>query len=327
MTKTAKNTAKHENKTTILTKMHKVGQILQVELAANKLVSKTKSAERSANLSRLYSSCHKHEKGRKYARLAVKWTPETQKNSNKYHDLLAELANLEYVMGADNIAYGMYSELVTWSQAQNPENKEKTLHYRHMKGICLKKLGKIQEAMEELEQVQRELTNLGEASLRSMYNSRHHLAICRRLLNQPAEAEQENNRLLADQRILLGEHHEDCFATEIEIGRCGSERGNFDASDAWFADLYTRSKQALGDHPYPWIALGERSRTLAKLNHLTQAIELGQTALSGLSGLLGAGHPAARRQKKDLAHMLTATGRLFEGAEMRRELLEAAEKE
>ena len=141
------------------------------------------------------------------------------------------------------------------------------------------------------------------------------------------EAERENRQLLDDQWVLLGADHEDCLATEIEIGRCMFERGDVRGANDWFADLYLRTEEALGNHPYRWIVLGEQSRTLSKLQLLPQAVEVCERSLSGLSKLLGARHPSSLRQKMYLAHMLAESGQKVRGVSILRQVLDAQESE
>lgn len=305
----------------------RIGWTIHVSLAERGLVDKAEAAMSADSLRGLHSRRYSYERSRRYARLALEWTPVQKRRGSGYRDSLSELANLEYVMGAVAEAEKKYSELIALVEAEQPTEVASILHYRHMRGVCLKKLGQFEAAIVELGKVLREQMQLGGTSLRGRYNTQHHLTICRRLMGELNEAELENRQLLDDQRILLGADHEDCLATETEIGRCMFERGDASGANAWFADLYLRTEKALGNHPYRWIILGEQSRTLSKLQLLSQAVDKCERSFFGLSNLLGARHPASLRQKKYLAQMLAEAGQKAKGVSILRQVLEAQESE
>ena len=305
----------------------RIGWTIHVSLAEKGLVDKAEAAMSAESLRGLHSRRYSYERSRRYARLALEWTPVQKRRGSDYQDLLSELANLEYVMGAVAEAEQTYSDLIALVEAEQPTEVKTILHCRHMRGVCLKKLGQFEAAIEELGQVLRGRLEFGERLLRDSYNSQYHLTICRRLMGELIEAERENRQLLDDQRVLLGADHEDCLATEIEIGRCMFERGDVRGANDWFADLYLRTEEALGNHPYRWIVLGEQSRTLSKLQLLPQAVEVCERSLSGLSKLLGARHPSSLRQKMYLAHMLAESGQKVRGVSILRQVLDAQESE
>jgi len=219
---------------------------------------------------------------------------------------LADLAESAYETGAYDRAEKMYAEILEDKDVSANLGAEDSLFFRHMRGVCLKKLGKFDEAIQLLDSVRLERLKLG--ALRDAYNSQHHVLICRRLMGQFDEAESANRRLLEEQISLLGPEHEDCIATEIEIGRCVFDRGDAHAADAWFADLYAKSERVLGNHSYRWVVLGERSQTLAQLGDIARALPLCEASCAGLTGLLGAGHPASLRQQKCLSGMSAQAG-------------------
>lgn len=305
----------------------RIGWTVHVSLAEKGLAEKSEAAKSAESLRRLHSRRYSYESSRRYARLAVEWTPAVKRMDKYFRDLLSELANLEYVMGAEATAEKLYLDLVRLAEAEQPVDRQQVLYFRHMYGVCLKKLGQYEDAIKELDYVRTERGKLGPQLFRDMYNSQHHLIICRRLLGQLVEAEHENRILLEDQRVLLGTDHEDCFATAIEIGRCLFERADMSGADSWFADLYQRAEPALGNHPYRWIILGERSRTLAELQLMSRAVELCESSVSGLSNLLGGRHPQSLRQRKYLAQMYASIGQRIKAISMLRMVLAAQETE
>jgi len=264
----------------------RIGWSIHVSLAEKGLANQNEAVKSAQNLRNLYSKRYCHELSRRYAQLVVEWTPNSERTGETFRESQAELANLEYVMGAEARAEKLYAELLENNDNSANPDREKSLFFRHMRGVCLKKLGQLEEAIQLLEQVRLERIEFSRSFsaetneaidsdhrehlqqvkkvLRDAYNSQHHVSICRRLMGQPAEAETENNRLLAEQTHWLGPEHEDCIATEIEIGRCMFDRGEFLSAEAWFANLYLRAERILGNHPYRWIILGERSRALAQ---------------------------------------------------------------
>jgi len=221
-------------------------------------------------------------------------------------ETLANLAESAYVTGDYDRAEKMYAEILGDKDVSANPGGESSLFFRHMRGVCLKKLGKFDEAIQLLDSVRAARLKLG--VLRDAYNSQHHVLICRRLMGQFDEAESANRRLLQEQGSLLGPEHEDCIATEIEVGRCMRDRGDVHAADAWFADLYAKSERVLGNHSYRWVVLGERSQTLAHLGDMDRALPLCEASCVGLTGLLGAGHPASLMQQKYLSSMSAQAG-------------------
>jgi tetratricopeptide (TPR) repeat protein len=286
----------------------RIGWTIHVELAKKGETDKSEAAKSAESLRQLHSRRHSFEQSRRYARLAVEWTAVEKRKSEEFRDLLSELANLEYVMGAESTAVKLYSDLVQIAETEQPIDRRRVLFLRHMRGVCLKELGRYEDAILELTYACVEGQKLGPSLLRDVCNSQHHVAICRRLLGQLEEAKRENAQLLENQRALLGPEHEDCIATEIEIGRCFFECGDLGKADEWFADLNHRVERVLGNHPYRWVILGEFSRTVAETRSLSQAIELCESSVSGLVKQLGARHPASLRQRKYLAAMYDSNG-------------------
>jgi hypothetical protein len=151
--------------------------------------------------------------------------------------------------------------------------------------------------------------------------------VCRRLAGHFVEAEREGLALWREQIALLGSEHEDCFATEIEIGRCAFDRGDFVSAGTWFESLNRRAEKSLVKHPYRWVILGEWSRTLATLSMSSMAIETGQEALKGLTDLLGGRHPATLKQKKELAQRFVESGQVPLGVSLLQQVLLVEESE